>query len=208
MDSNLSYPRVTPAANEARRGSVMLECVLAFPLILTLMLGCMQIAHIWVAREVTVYAAYCAARATLVCKDSEYKDAAQQAAEQVCAWVIIGQAEGEEEKMIPGWGAIPGSGAVRRKVKATVQPIGQWNTSATVKFDFALLLPIAGPVIGWLVNPWQENSEWLEQQADETGNAHRYVDSVQYPHIRFEETVCLAKPYVTLPEMGIPAGGW
>ena len=58
----------------------MLECVLAFPLILTLMLGCMQIAHIWVAREVTVYAAYCAARATLVCQQGEYQGAAGRGA--------------------------------------------------------------------------------------------------------------------------------
>ena len=43
----------------------MLEFVLAFPLILTLMLACMQFAHMWMAKQVVHYAAYCAARAAL-----------------------------------------------------------------------------------------------------------------------------------------------
>ena len=44
----------------------MLEFALAFPVILVLMLGCVQFAHLWVARVVVHYAAYCAARAALV----------------------------------------------------------------------------------------------------------------------------------------------
>ena len=74
--------RVQP---DGRAGTVMLEFVLAFPLILTLMLGCMQFAHIWMAKQVVHYSAFCAARAALVCHDGERKAAAQQAAEQVCA---------------------------------------------------------------------------------------------------------------------------
>ena len=58
----------------------MLEFVLAFPLILALMLGCIQFAHIWMGRQVVNYAAFCAARAALVSEKSEYRDAAQQAA--------------------------------------------------------------------------------------------------------------------------------
>lgn len=193
-----------------RSGSVMLEFVMAFPLILLLMLGCMQITHIWIARQVTVYAAYCAARAALVVPQDEYPAAGKQAAEQVCAWAIIGQAEGEPEKVIPGWGTIPGTGAIGRgtKVVTMIRQVDPWNVSATVTFDFGLVMPVAGPVIGWLVNPWNENSEWLEQRADDTGNMHRFVDSVQYPHVRFRETVVLSKPYVTLPLMGVPSGGW
>jgi len=52
-------------------GSVMLEFVLAFPIVLTLLLGCMQFAHIWMAKQVVHYSAYCAARAVLVCEKSE-----------------------------------------------------------------------------------------------------------------------------------------
>lgn len=186
----------------------MLEFVLAFPIILSLILGCMQIAHLWMARQVVVYSAYCAARSAMSCHEDEYDAAGRQAAEQVCAWIIIGQAEGETQKQIPGWGTIPGSGAVRRKTVVTVEALDKWNIKATVKFDFGLVIPIAGPMIAWLMNPWKEDSEWLEDRVDDTGNAHRFVDTVEYPHVRFEETVCLPKPFETLPHMGIPSGGW
>ncbi len=190
------------------RGSVLMEFLLGFPLILALMLACMQFAQIWVARQVVVYAAYCAARAGLVCHDDEMQAAGQQAAEQVLAWVILGQAQGEAMKQLPGWGNIPDSGSVKRKVKAEVQKDGEWNVKAKVTFDYALVMPIAGPMIGWAVNPWQFGREWLEQKADITGNRHRMQDTVSYPHVRFEETVSLSKPYKTLPKMGIPSGGW
>jgi len=191
-------------------GSVMLEFVLAFPVILTLMLACMQFAHIWMAKQVVHYAAYCAARAALVCEKGEYhgKDKGpQQAAEQVCAWVGRGMLAGESDKRIPGWGSIPGSGGVRRKTKVTIEELGAWNIKATVENDFALVFPLVGPMIGWGVNPWQSGSEWIEQHADETGDIGR-ADLVQYPHIRFTESVVLPKPYVMLPKSGLPAPGW
>jgi len=185
----------------------MMEFVLAFPVILTLMLACMQFAHIWMAKQVVHYSAYCAARAALVAEKGEYKKAGQQAAEQVCAWVDRGMLSGESDKRIPGWGNIPGSGGVARKTKVTIEELGQWNIKATVQNDFALVFPLVGPMIGWGVNPWQSGSEWIEQHADETGNIGM-ADLVQYPHIRFTEVVVLPKPYVTLPKSGLPAPGW
>jgi Flp pilus assembly protein TadG len=185
----------------------MLEFVLAFPLILTLIMGCMQFAHIWMGRQVVHYAAFCAARATLVCEKGEYQNAAKQAAEQACAWVVNGQMAGEPEKQIPGWGAIPGSGGVKRKTKVTISDAGQWNVKAVVEHDFALIMPIAGPMIGWLVNPWDSGNEYAEQRADDTGNIGNQ-DLIRYAHLRFKETVYMPKPYVTVPKMGIPVGGW
>ena len=199
-----------PPARSPRRGasgSVMLEFVLAFPLVLTLLLACMQFSHIWMAKQVVHYAAFCAARATLVCKDSEYQEAARQAAEQVCAWISEGTTGGEPDKRIPGWGEIPGSGGVARKTRVRVEQVGRWNVRATVEFDFALIFPIVGPMIGWGMNPWASGNEWTEQRADETGNIGD-ADLIRQAHLRFKEVVVLPKPYVTLPEMGIPAAGW
>ncbi len=185
----------------------MLEFVLAFPLILTLILGCMQFAHIWMGRQVVHYSAFCAARAALVCEKGEYKKAAQQAAEQVCAWVVNGMSAGDQDKRIPGWGEIPGSGGVGRKTRVKVEDAGPWNVKATVEHDFALIFPVAGPMIGWLANPWTRNREYDEQRADTSGNIGD-GDLIRYPHLRFTETVYLPKPYVTVPKMGLPANGW
>lgn len=185
----------------------MLEFVLAFPLILTLMLACMQFAHMWMAKQVVHYAAFCAARAALVCQTGEYQKAGQQAAEQVCAWIVHGKTGGEEDKRMPGWGTIPDSGGVKRKTKAKIEPVGRWNVKATVTFDFALLFPLVGPMIGWGVNPWASGQEYVKQHDDPTGNIGS-ADMVFYPHIRFTEVVVLPKPYVTVSTMGIPASGW
>jgi len=196
--------RVQP---DGRAGTVMLEFVLAFPLILTLMLGCMQFAHIWMAKQVVHYSAFCAARAALVCHDGERKAAAQQAAEQVCAWIAEGTTGGESDKRIPGWGEIPGSGGARRKTRVRIEDVGRWNVKATVEHDFALIFPIAGPMIGWLVNPWADGKEWLEQRADDTGNVGS-ADLIRQAHLRFKEVVVLPRPYVVLQEMGLPVSGW
>ncbi len=196
--------RVGVPVSRRRRGSVTLEFLLGFPLVLVLFLACMQLSHIWVARHVVQYAAYCAARATLTTHRSEYQPAAQQAAEQVCAWIVKGHRADESDKVVPGWGRIPGSGAAARKTRATVQE-RPWNVEATVEHDFALIVPIAGPIIGWAVSPWREGGEWREQRADPTGNVGA-GDLIFHPHLRFRERAILPKPYVTILRSGLPKG--
>jgi Flp pilus assembly protein TadG len=194
----------------AREGTVMLEFVVSFPIILTLILACMQFAHIWMARQVVHYSAFCAARATLVCNRGERTEAARQAARQVCAWIVNGMRAGEPDKRIPGWGTIPGSGGVDRKTQVTVEDAGPWNVKVTVKHDFALIMPIVGPMIGWAVSPWeigQGGTIYTERRVDDSGNIGN-SDLIRYPHIRFTEVVFMSKPYVTVPMMGIPSGGW
>jgi hypothetical protein len=185
-------------------GSVMLEAVFAFPLILALIFGSAQIAHIWAARQVVEYSAYCAARAAVSAADdqNEMQEAGRIAAEQVCSWICIGQAEGESPTAIAGWGNIKGSGAVGRKTKVTIRMIDDWNVEATVVFDFALITPIAGPIMGWGVNPWADDgTRWGEQHADLSGNQHRTQDTVPYPHLRFTESVRMSKPAKTTVKM-------
>lgn len=191
-----------------KTGSVMLEFALAAPILLALIFFCLQIAHVWLARIVVQYAAYAAARSMVTAHPSEYTRVAQQAGEQVCAWVIMGQASGEREKLIPGWGHIPGSGAVARKTRVEAEILDEWNVKATVELDFGLVYPIAGPIMAWGMNPWAGGNEWREQRADATGNRHRYQDSVPYPHVILRETAIMSKPFKTLYPTGVPAGGW
>ena len=187
----------------------MLEFVLAFPIVLTLFLACLQFAHIWMAKQVVHYAAFCAARAALVSTEGEWPLVGKRAAEQVCAWVVQGKTAGEPDKQIPGWGVIPGSGGVARKTRLTsLNKVGRWNIEATVEHDFALITPWVGPIIAWGMNPWASGQQFREQTpVDETGNIGD-ADMVRYPHIRFTERVVLPKPYVTVSPMGLPAAGW
>lgn len=204
---NVMQRRPSIGVRRRRSGSVILEYVLAFPVLLTLILACMQFVHILIAKQVVRYAAFCAARATLVSHEQEWTAAAQQAAEQVCAWVVQGRTAGENDKRIPGWGVIPGSGAVRRKTRVTVGRASAWNVRATVTHDFSLIFPFVGPMIAWGMDPWAANRPFQEQFQDETGNIGD-LDMVRTPHIRLVESVTLPKPYSTVTRMNLPVGGW
>ena len=229
-----------------RRGSVMMEFVVAAPILLLLITACVQFAHLWLARLMTNYAAYSAARAALVTvcdqqgpsKNNDswptrdempyqgYQDAfthlgsvaadrdgfakseadwaASEAAKIVCGWTVLGAAgQTMKDLRIPGWGNLPGTDAAERKVRAVVK-FSQWNVTATVEQDFALVLPIVGPVIAWGMNPWDDEHPWAEQNKDGTDDAHRSLDRIGYPHVRIVSTVTMPKPYRTI----IATGNW
>ena len=148
----------------------MLEFVIAFPVILVLMLACIQFAHLWVARQVVHYAAYCAARAALVCRQDEYQGAnagPQRAAEQVCAWIGFG-VPGGPPMSIPGWGSISGSEGVAQQTRVTVTE-ASWNISATVAYDFSMIVPVVGPLIkfGSSQAPWFVAASGLSRQTQQ-----------------------------------------
>jgi hypothetical protein len=188
------------------RGAVMMEFVIAFPVVLILCLGAIQFAHIWMAKQVVHYAAYCAARAELVDGNP------QAAARTVCAWISFSKASGDVDVELPGWGAIKGSGGIDRKLAVEVEhllppldvpvpaalALTPHDIRATVSFDLPLMTPIVGPMIGWGVNT-RGSVAWEEQRLDTTGNIHRDVDLTEYPHLRLSETTTLHKPAVAAP---------
>ena len=191
-------------------GSVLMEAAVCIPLLLVMILGCMQIAQIWFARQVVQYAAYASARVLLSTPDQDCEKAvktggtAWKAAARVCSWVALSQPQGSEGVDVPGWGKVPGSGDMESKLRLKLDTAGdKWNPKVTVDFDFPLVMPIAGHIIARGMNPWAEGREWQEQHADATGNAHS-SEAMNYPYIRFTESAALVKPYVLLPFSGGP----
>jgi Flp pilus assembly protein TadG len=160
----------------------MLEFVLSFPLVLMLILACLQMAHLLMAREVVHYAAYCAARSALVSGDlAEAQVAAQRAASAVCAWITMGSHLGES--VIPGWGRIPGSGGVTARTRVVLREESPWNIQATVEHDFGLMMPIVGPIMANLsyraTANLYEAGQW----------------DYPFPELTLQETVVLPRPY-------------
>ena len=170
-EANRSRPWKTgPSRDES--GSVMLEFVIAFPLVLVLMLGCFQMAHLWIAKMVVHYAAFCAARSALVRPANEYQGAAQQAAQQVCDWMGTGLLQAKTQNVSDG---------------------PEWNVTAEVTGTFSLLAPVVGPIIAWGMNPWDQASAW-----DTPSRSGANTDSSGYPTITLTEKVTLPKPYRTM----------
>ena len=54
------------------RGSIMLETVLVLPIFVLLVFFVIQMTFVWTAKQMTYYAAYCGARATLVYNPEDY----------------------------------------------------------------------------------------------------------------------------------------
>ena len=154
----------------------MLEFVLAFPLVLVLMFACIQFAHLWVAKMVVHYAAFCAARSALVCTTGQYSGAPAQAAQNVCALL---------------WQSWPVGSANRTQTAVTDNP--QWNVRAETKHIFSLITPLVGPIISWGMNPWDQNAPWAAPQKSGAN-----TDSLGFPTVTLTESVVLPKPYIKM----------
>jgi Flp pilus assembly protein TadG len=105
-------------------GVLTLEYVLLMPLMLTLILVMLQLSHIYTARLITHYAAYCSTRSLLVCEESEYSNVAQAVAENVCSWVNMG---GSPPSVDTAW----------------AEDADNWNVGVEVTYRYPLILPLA-----------------------------------------------------------------
>lgn len=225
--------RVSRLRFGGERGSILMEFVLVAPLVIILVSMILQFAHVWTARQVTAYAAYCAARATMVVPKEEKKTAAKKAAELACAWMSLAGLPGStggQEVMIKGWGTIPGSDSADKRVSVEVREDGESNVPAavvTVHFKFPLMLPLAGRMISWAANHKEglskfdyghhqlaggNNPGWAGEETvmDENGNAVDRTDGEwgkggRFPFITLTETCILPMPYST---KRFPKGGF
>ncbi len=207
-----------------RCGSILMETVLVMPLLLLLIFGIIQFAQIWMARQFVVYAAACAARAMTVVLPDEQPDAADKAAKLALSWLCLVEADAESKNdgvEVPGWGLIPGSRSVDRRVTVKVLKDGDGKrydgtkdenpfVGVTVKFRFPLLIP--GMAINTIIGNFadRDRDQPLAQGADFYGNlasasSNPIVDIDGWPYINFEETCILPMPY---SPSNFPKGGY
>ena len=132
-----------------RAGSVLMETVLALPVLFLFIVGILQFAHIWMAKQMTAYAAYAAARAMMVVPPGEQQAAAENAARMVLSWISLadgGDDSAEAKVTVPGWGKVLGSGSVLRdwdqngRVCVDIMNMVD-SVRAEVKFRFPLMMP-------------------------------------------------------------------
>ena len=198
-----------------RRGSILMETVLVMPLLLLLIFGILQFAQICMARQFVVYAASCAARAMTVVQPSEQADAADKAAKLALSWLCLAEDDSESGNTgveISGWGLIPGSRSVDRRVRTKVLCDGVDDANpyvgATVRFRFPLLIPgmAINRILGNFANrdqPLAKGSDFYNNLAQASGNP--IVDIDGWPYVDFEETCILPMPY---SPKNFPRGGY
>lgn len=187
-------------------GTVLMESVLVLPLLLFLITGIFQMGRFWQARLFTQYAAYNAARAALVYNPREYKNGtafkerdgvAWLAALATLAWVADGDpgVSGENYQM-PGWGVVPRSADLARRVRIVPEACREENgwVQVTVEYDYPTVFAVYDPAVG--------RKEL--RSGEETDNADRVADASRFPHFTFREKCLLPKPWSTerFPSVG------
>ncbi|RME05120.1 MAG: hypothetical protein D6805_00685 [Planctomycetota bacterium] len=174
-------------------GQAMVEFVLVFPVQLLFTLGIIQICLLFIGKQITEYAAFCAARAALVGED------AKKAAVLACSTVAFSRRSGGGGgPQLAGWGRLAGYGNAERKTQVYITTssvgslLGRGEVRASVRHDFELVIPVIGEV---LANPYL-NFLWITTPRSENWDVSRVGDRYGgAPHVSLWGYCALPKPW-------------
>lgn len=171
------------------QGSMLMETVVVLPLLVMLILGALQMAHIHVARQVVSYAAYAAARATLPVEKSKEKEEAELAARRVLCWLVAMPDSTHDGVLMPD----PEAKAVKDRVLEFKLKQNTWDREVELKFAFPLVMPLAAQVIGRRYDPIDNTSH---RSAGSHISNDGFGDGFRGPHLIFHERISIPKPYI------------
>ena len=147
-----------------RTGTVLMECVLVLPILISMIFAIAQFALIWYAHLMTHYAAFNAARAAVVHNPDDYsavgvffedRGPCWMAAVETLAWVS--SSAGSGGMRVPGWGIVSSSSRIGSQVRVSAaeslvdtdeRPVVRMK----VEFDFPLHVPVIGHTIAKMVS--------------------------------------------------------
>ncbi len=173
-----------------RKGAVLLEFVLCFPILLVLFFFAMQLAQIMITWQVVHYAAYMGARSSMVTNNIQRQSQAEKVVKRILAVVSAspsstaqnkkdgkdGNKDSERTKdeycKLDGWGYLPDTKYLEKQVSVDIPltDIDPSGVRCTVKFKMFLNVPVAGPLIAYFANPNKKDKDW-EKRLDDQANA-------------------------------------
>ena len=129
----------------------MLEAVVVLPLFIFIVFFFVQSAFVWTARQMTLYASYCATRAAIVYNPSDWSGdggVAKRAACEVLGWISFSH-KGSSPISIQTRGGsyvLPASHGISDQVSVAVAENngGLPVVTATVDFKYPLIVPLGG----------------------------------------------------------------
>lgn len=184
-----------------------METVIVMPVLLLLIFGLIQFAHIWTARQMVTYAAFCATRAIMVVPPSEQETAAQNAAEIALSWINLADSGNGDEVSVPGWSSIGGSGKSPesdwggKRVKVELRENGAGAEIAAVRVSFRFPLVIPGMAVNKIIAWATQSAQQLQLTGDFYSDLNAAAGSPTlidgWPYIELTETCVLPMPYST-----------
>ena len=198
------------------KGSMMMEAVLVLPIFVLVIFFIIQISLVWVAKELTYYAAYCSARASMVYNPEDYAGVTKAAATTVLSWMSWSTTGGHANFRVGDYD-VPNSGNISNQVSVKIDEYsadgnggeeGEGGVTfpavrATVTFQFPLLIPFGGPVVAYFFGAALNgvSTDGALTNVYTPTNASAAVSGLEftgdYYKIPLVESCTLAKPYRT-----------
>lgn len=171
-----------------RKGAVLLEFVLCFPILLVLFFFAMQLAQIMITWQVVHYAAYMGARSSMVTNNIQRQSQAEKVVKRILAVVSASPASSAQNQKggnnggsqgsdrtkdeyckLDGWGYLPDTKYLEKQVSVDIPltDIDPSGVRCTVKFKMFLNVPVAGPLIAFFANPNKKNKDWEKKLDDQ-----------------------------------------
>lgn len=177
----------------AEEGQAIVEFVIVFPIQLLFTLGIMQLSLLYIAKQMTEYAAFQAARAALV-----YENGGQQKAQEAAAWALTpitktsksSEESGSEFKLDGSY--IPGSKNAHAKTRVRISTKGSFPekvVTATVDYDYELIIPLIGNL---LANP---SVSFLYLPPRGGGGPNAPTQKYGSPHVTLHGYASLPRPW-------------
>lgn len=182
------------AGRRRERGQAIVEYALVFPLQLMLTLGVIQLAHLFVAKQVLEYGAYCGARAKMIgLSDADARTAALIPISKITG--VSGVAAPDDSNIVlPGWGKLPKGGAAREKTKRedgsdgivfnTRTDAGTEIIECEIYHNYELSVPVGNLVAAGI------GSVFLLDERE----VNRDQSGTNAPHVRMKAYSALPKP--------------
>lgn len=172
-----------------RKGAVLLEFVLCFPILLVLFFFAIQLAQIMITWQVVHYAAYMGARSSMVTNNIQRQSQAEKVVKRILAVVSAspvttsaqnnknggkgGNKDDDRTKdeycKLDGWGYLPDTKYLEKQVSVDIPlvDIDPSGVRCTVKFKMFLNVPVAGPLIAFFANPNKKDKDWQKKLDDQ-----------------------------------------
>ena len=170
------------------RGSMLMEAVIVLPLLVALIFGALQMAHIHTARQVASYAAYAAARATLPVEAGREKQEAEKAARRILCWLVAAPRGMCDGVLMPD----PDAKAVRERILEFHLKQNGYDREVELKFAFPLVMPVAAQIIAFRMNP----NNYTVKGTQEHISTGKFGDAFAGPHLILHERMSIHKPYI------------
>jgi TadE-like protein len=185
-------------------GQVIVEYAIVFPLQLMFTLAIVQLAHMFVARQILEYGAFCAARSAAVAESGVSHELIEENALRAAAFPISrvagksGYEYDDEAMTVPGWGPLDGSTAALNKTRVTISEEkigGSTVIRCALRHDYELMVPMGSAVVYQVGQAFLTMSD-VEADPDSTGLARPAIYGSE-PHIMNFKASC---EYVKLNE--------